>query len=292
MSRLPGWLGNPGGLARSVNRAVRQRVRARWGLFPVLEAMLKLRSFPGAARLRLAEQREARRLVRELGGPVHADVVTVIPTYRRPELALRAVHSALAQGVRDHRVVVVDDGAGEVPVVDDARVILVSLRRNLGSAGVVRNVGLRITESRFVAFLDDDNWWDPDHLSTSLAAHTHGVALTYTGVRRLTPSGVVVDVLAQQFRRAALREAAFIDTSAIVARRTKGLWFSRVPRGATTIPQEDWELCWRLSRSLTVESVPDVTVNYLLNPDSYYNSAHGSFVAEASTSGVEDPETE
>ncbi|WP_231591453.1 glycosyltransferase [Saccharothrix sp. ST-888] len=35
---------------------------------------------------------------------------------------------------------------------------------------MVRNVGIRLSSSRYVAFLDDDNEWEPDHLGPAVGA--------------------------------------------------------------------------------------------------------------------------
>ncbi|MCZ9339840.1 glycosyltransferase family 2 protein, partial [Streptomyces sp. TRM76130] len=108
---------------------------------------------------RRIEDAETRRLAADLPAPPTALVATVIATHRRPEALRAAVRSALAQTVRDQVVIVVDDGAGLPGLPDDPRLSAVSLSRNTGVAGVVRNVGIRLTRSRYVAFLDDDNLW-------------------------------------------------------------------------------------------------------------------------------------
>jgi glycosyltransferase involved in cell wall biosynthesis len=165
---------------------------------------------------------------------------------------------------------VVDDGGGLPVLPNDPRVVGVSLSHNIGIAGVVRNVGINLTQSKYVAFLDDDNAWMPEHLSTCLGVLRKGVDLVYTAVARRTQSGRQFDVLSTPFDRHRLAEESFIDTSAIVVRRTPDVRFSRLPRNRTTLPGEDWEFVYRLSRYMKVQHIPDVTVDYLLNPNSFY----------------------
>ena len=125
----------------------------------------RARRAPAAWRHRRYEDAEVARLRRLLGIDVQrADVVTIIATYRRPDGLVAAVRSALAQGIDDHLVVVVDDGGGLPDLPTDPRVLAVSLSRNYGCLGMVRNVGIRLTDSRLLSFLDDDNTWRPDHL--------------------------------------------------------------------------------------------------------------------------------
>ncbi|WP_250008838.1 glycosyltransferase family 2 protein [Actinoplanes sp. M2I2] len=101
------------------------------------------------------------------------DVSVVIPTCNRPELATRAVRSALAQTHRDLEVIVVIDGPDEETVralkeIDDDRLRAIVLPER-GKAPNARNQGVKAAEGRFVALLDDDDEWMPDKIETQLA---------------------------------------------------------------------------------------------------------------------------
>lgn len=256
---------------RSLGSAIRRRLRDRYGVWPLHELRNKALEWPGAVRLRAFEGAEVRRLAAATHARIPpATVTTVIPTYRRPQALVAAVRSALAQDVAEHTVIVVDDGAGLPELPADPRLVAVSLRRNTGSVAVVRNVGLRLACSPYVAFLDDDNTWRPDHLRTALAALDDGADLIYTAVRRLRPDGTTLDVLSTPFDRRTLREDCYVDTNAIVTRLDRDVRFSRLPRPRGQFPREDWELVWRLSRSRRVVHVPEPTVAYAVNPASYY----------------------
>jgi glycosyltransferase involved in cell wall biosynthesis len=224
-----------------------------------------------AFELRAAEAEEVAAAHRTLVDIPSARVVTVIATYRRPELLPCAIRSALAQDLRDHAVVVVDDGGGLPSTLpDDERLTTISLSRNLGVAGVTRNVGIRVSRSEYLAFLDDDNEWRPDHLSRSLEAHARGAELTYTALERVRDDGTVVDVFSVPFDRRAVRDTAFADTSAIVVRRGPSVLFSRTPRHFGEFPKEDWALAYRLSRRLCTEHIPETTVRYRLDAGSHW----------------------
>jgi hypothetical protein len=212
------------------------------------------------------------------GRVIEADVVTIVPTHRRPELLLTAVASALAQNVDRHHVVVVDDGAG-LPddVGQDPRVTAISLPINTKIAGLVRNVGLRVSESRFVAFLDDDNTWTDDHLERSLALHSGEPMLTYTGIRRVFSDGRVFDVVNEPWDRQVLKRRNFVDMSAIVVRRFPGMRLSRLLRKAGDVPAEDWQFVWKVSAKYPVAHVDAVTVNYAVDQPGMYSSWREEF---------------
>lgn len=251
----------------------KQLLRDTFGFLRLMETRNKAVLGWTAVGLRRRENAEVRRLATEVAPPASL-VATVIPTFRRPEGLRRAVASALAQTVDDHVVIVVDDGAGLTGLPDDPRLFAVSLARNVAVAGVVRNVGIRLTSSRYVAFLDDDNEWAPDHLEQALAAlqAPGGPDAVYTALRRVHPDGSDMDVLSVPFDRRHAAEEGFLDTNAVVARRTRALRFSRLRRPPHVIPREDWELVFRYSRHRTVEHLPVPTVRYLVNPDSYWTA--------------------
>lgn len=259
---------------RSAARAPWELLKRLFGWLVLFEARNKVVLAPSAWRLRRVEDAEVRRLAAGGVRPPHALVATVVATHRRPAQLLRAVDSALAQTVADHVVIVVDDGAGLPELPADPRLFAVSLSRNTAVAGVVRNVGIRLTRSAYVAFLDDDNLWEPTHLETALAAlrAPGGPDAVYTALRRLRPDGGEHDVLSVPFDRRRAAHTSFLDTNAFVARRTRALHFSRLRRTPEVLPREDWELIRRYARRHRVRHVPEPTVRYLINPESFYTS--------------------
>ncbi|MFD5584014.1 glycosyltransferase family 2 protein [Streptomyces sp. NPDC127063] len=261
---------------RRIARAPWELLKRVFGWLVLFELRNKVVLAPSALRLRRFETAEVRRLS-AAGTPPTALVATVIATHRRPDALRAAVRSALAQTVRDQVVIVVDDGAGLPDLPVDPRLFAVSLARNTGVAGVVRNVGIRLTDSRYVAFLDDDNLWEPDHLERALEVlqSPQGPDGVYTALRRVLPDGTERDVLSVPFDRRRAAHASFLDTNAFVARRTRALHFSRLRRTPEVLPREDWELVHRYSRAHRVRHVPHATVRYLVNPESFYTTWSG-----------------
>jgi glycosyltransferase involved in cell wall biosynthesis len=96
-------------------------------------------------------------------------VSVVIPTYNRPDLLERAVRSVQAQTLPNVEIIVVNDCG--VPVdellqkLDNGRHQVLSIRaaHNLGRGGV-RNLGLKLASGKYVAYLDDDDYYYPQHL--------------------------------------------------------------------------------------------------------------------------------
>lgn len=258
-------------LLGGMSAAARRSLRRHLGIWPIMEFRNKLVAAPKLPGLARLEKREVARLTPPHGVLPRGRVACIIPTYRRPEGVVNAIRSILKQEFQDFVIVVVDDGAGLPELPQDPRIFAVSLSRNTAVLGLVRNVGIRLSQSEFIAFLDDDNTWTPQHLAVSVAALEEGADLVYTAVRRYLANGEELDVLSKPFDRVSFAdERSWVDANAIVLRRSVCKPFSRVPRTRVTSPKEDWEFVWRVSQSAKVAHIPLATVKYLVNPESFY----------------------
>jgi hypothetical protein len=281
-------------------RAAKRQLRRIFGRNRLLELRNKVMLGHTAVGLRRFEDAEVARLAALFPARPTALVAVVTATYQRPELLLRSVESVLCQTIDNLVLVVVDDGGGLPDLPKDPRLIAVSLSRNINVLGVVLNVGIRLSQSQYVAFLDDDNEWAPNHLDHAIKAllgerevqaakrprRERAPELVYTALDRRLPDGSVLDVLSVPFDRHAFADGEpTVDTNAIVVRRTPRLHFSRIRRAKDVHPREDWEFAWRLSRKHHVGHVPEPTVRYLVNPQSYYSDWTASIAVGEGSSG-------
>lgn len=121
--------------------------------------------------------------------PTLCDVAVVMPSVLRPSL-LTAVESVYAQDIGGtvHLLIGVDTALGGRAVLDAVAArrpgnVFVTLfdpgfstsARHGGlwpayDGGALRTILSYLAHSRLIAYLDDDNWWAPDHLSGLCAA--------------------------------------------------------------------------------------------------------------------------
>jgi|CXWL01.1.fsa_nt_gi GT2 family glycosyltransferase/predicted O-methyltransferase YrrM/Tfp pilus assembly protein PilF len=96
-------------------------------------------------------------------------VSVVVPTYNRPDRLRDALKSILTQTYQDFEIIIINDGGTDaesvVSVVNDGRITYIKHDRNKGLAAS-RNTGLRAAKGKYIAYLDDDDRYLPDHLET------------------------------------------------------------------------------------------------------------------------------
>jgi glycosyltransferase involved in cell wall biosynthesis len=95
----------------------------------------------------------------------------VIPTYNRAGLLHRALDSVANQTFRDFEVIVGDNGS-----TDDTKKVVDSFTQrmpisytreeNWGGPARPRNNGINAATGEWVCFLDSDDWWHPEKLTT------------------------------------------------------------------------------------------------------------------------------
>ncbi|MHC4666414.1 MAG: glycosyltransferase [Planctomycetota bacterium] len=103
-------------------------------------------------------------------------VSILIPTFNRPRYLTEALDSVLRQTYTNLQVIVVNDGGEDVSDVvnsfHDSRVIFINRRANCGKAFSL-NEALERAEGKYVAYIDDDDIYYPNHIETLVDALEH-----------------------------------------------------------------------------------------------------------------------
>ena len=102
-------------------------------------------------------------------------VSIVLATYNRSRVLAHAIASVRRSTVDDWELIVVgdhctDDTAEVVAGIGDPRVTYVDLPANVGEQSGPNNEGVRRARGRYLAFLNHDDLFFPDHLASSIAA--------------------------------------------------------------------------------------------------------------------------
>lgn len=192
----------------------------------------------------------------------------IIPTYNRIDLLSRAVDSVLRQDFRDFEILIVDDcskdGTQEKFSQHSDRRIRYFYQKVNSGANAARNLGIHHTKGRWIAFLDSDDEWKENHLS-SMRELIHRTkeperCVFYSSiiydrgnetleVKPYAPKAQNISVLDYLLRFDGLMQTSGLVLSAELCK--KNLFDERLPTN------DDYDFLWRLEKK---------GVNFILNP--------------------------
>jgi GT2 family glycosyltransferase len=143
-------------------------------------------------------------------------VAVVVITHQRRDEVLQALARLRALPEQPH-VVVVDNGStdGTAAAVAERfpEVELVASPENLGAVG--RNVGVARVSTPYVAFCDDDTWWDPGSLRTAADTFDAHPRLAVVTARILVEPGGREDPIVPELRNSPVRGADWLPGPAL-----------------------------------------------------------------------------
>ncbi|GAB4213380.1 MAG: glycosyltransferase family A protein [Synechococcales cyanobacterium] len=100
------------------------------------------------------------------------DLISVIlPTYNRANHVERSIASVVAQTYPHWELIIVDDGSQDEtfavvkPWITSSHAMVYVYQPNQG-AGLARNTGLRLARGNYIAFIDSDDQYLPEHLES------------------------------------------------------------------------------------------------------------------------------
>ncbi len=111
-------------------------------------------------------------------------ISVVIPAYNSAEFICETLDSAIGQRYREHEIIVVNDGSPDTEAFERAirsRLddIVYIKQRNAGAA-IARNTAIEHARGEIIAFLDSDDIWLPDFLTSQLVfLERHGYDMVY-----------------------------------------------------------------------------------------------------------------
>jgi glycosyltransferase involved in cell wall biosynthesis len=196
-------------------------------------------------------------------------VSVVIATYNRSNVLAFALESLRRQGMRDWEAWVVGDACSDdtesvVRGLGDTRIHFLNLEHNVGEQSGPNNEGARRARGRYVAYLNHDDLWFPDHLETAVhAIEQTGADMVYTlldqvkfGEGRWRPHRLCGVGPGLRFDpRTSVPASCWLMRRELV--EEIGPW--RFYRECRLVPSEDWIYrAWRAGKD--IRAVPVLTV--------------------------------
>ncbi|MBW4674843.1 MAG: glycosyltransferase [Desmonostoc geniculatum HA4340-LM1] len=99
-------------------------------------------------------------------------VSVIIPTYQRGHLVSQAINSVLAQTYEDYEIIVINDGSQDntpqVLAQFSDRDRITTIHQTNQGLSAARNTGIYSAQGKYIAFLDDDDLWEPQKLEKQI----------------------------------------------------------------------------------------------------------------------------
>lgn len=204
-------------------------------------------------------------------------ISVVIPLYNKEEYIYETIQRVLSQTFQQFEIVVVNDGSTDKSVdilrsIDDRRIRLIE--KENGGVSSARNRGIKEAKFDYIAFLDADDEWLPNHLeeiNRLIQQYGDTAAVFVTNFARRYPNGDIIsnrtpeeltDGIVDNYFRI-VNKKALIHTSCVCI--TKGsliatrMFDERISRG------EDMDLWMRISKIYKIAYSKEVTEIYLQN---------------------------
>ena len=200
-------------------------------------------------------------------------VDVIIPNYNETKLLSRAVDSVLNQGKVVNKIIIVDDGSDKETLqylksnfynIDKIQIVY-SARQN--HPGVMRDIGLIHSVADWIAFLDADDFWEPDKLRKQIDfAIENNFEIVCTNAhlfRDFVKVGLIYqfDVMPEIKTKGLIKENIIINSSSLIRRDC----FQKIggyPKEYYLRGVEDFSAWLRLSVYFRIGFLNEALVNY------------------------------
>lgn len=215
-------------------------------------------------------------------------ISVIIPNYNYAQYLDQAIQSVLKQTYRNLELIVVNNGSTDnsLEVLDKYRnqIILID-QENLGQSGA-RNSGLSLAKGDLIAFLDADDFWEPNKLELQSELINDSTELVYSGIIQFSDPGDGKKlVLMPKYRGNC--SSYFIDfpgASIVLSGESTALFSRNLLERVGNFDSElnstaGWDFFRRCSRITNFEFVNQPLVNYRL---------HSSNMSKSNTKVIQD----
>lgn len=200
-------------------------------------------------------------------------VSVVIPAFNAGKFIEQAVDSVLAQTYSNYEIIIVDDGSSDDTVerlrsYGDKVTVISQPNRGVSSA---RNAGIMRARGEWIAFLDADDYWEPEKLEkqVNFIKQNPDMILVHTGKRLFDEKGTVEydEASYHQLRQSAdfrsLLVRNCINTSSVMVR--KDIVVEAGMFDSTIRHFEDQDLWLRLAKKGRFGYIPEDLFHYRIH---------------------------
>ena len=212
-------------------------------------------------------------------------VSVIVPVYKVEKYIEKCIDSILRQSYKNLQIILVDDGSpdncgsicDEYAIIDER--ISVIHQKNQGIAGA-RNSGLKVVQGEWIAWVDSDDWVEPDFIAGMLSeALSHNADIVICGRS---------EEYKNRSKKCGVREKTTLDPEhatillledkAIRSYMCDKLWRSDLFKGVSFpvgYSYEDIAVCYKLFlKAKYIVCIPKAYYHYIIRSESITNSGN------------------
>ncbi|MFR4436372.1 MAG: glycosyltransferase family 2 protein [Akkermansia muciniphila] len=172
----------------------------------------------------------------------------IIPAYNLENYIAATLQSVLVQTFQDFEIIIVDDGSSDETVsiiqsFHDPRIRLVSQVN--GGVSRARNAGMKKAVGAYIAFLDGDDYWYPEHLELAADFFNHHPEILAYANRYMRDELEAIPPrppsYPESIRRLGIRGVLFMNSSSVILNSSLA---SRLPPWEEAMPYGEDGLYW------------------------------------------------
>ena len=213
----------------------------------------------------------------------------IIPTFNRPKTLHSSIQSVLDQNFPNFEIIVVNDAGKDVqPIIDsfkrNKQITYISHEINKGISAA-RNTGILAARGEYIALLDDDDIFYPEHLKTAFRHLNKQTPVIYTDAVRAVQKKINGNykIIGQsipysiEYDRHKLLIGNIAPVNCFVFNRMLALKAGLFDTSLSSL--EDWEFWIKLSHYCDFKhvNVPTVQVNWRTDGTTITSSLNNSF---------------
>ena len=208
-------------------------------------------------------------------------ISVIIPNYNYARYLDQAIESVLVQSYENIELIVVNNGSTdnslEVLEKYEDKIRLIN-QPNLGQSGA-RNSGLSLSSGEFIAFLDADDFWEPNKLEMQISIMNDDTQLVYCGITPFKePGNEKLQSVLPKYKGSCTNFFIDLPGASIVLSGESTALFSRELLEEVGIFDTElnstagWDFFRRCSRLTKFDFVSESLVNYRLHSSNMSNS--------------------
>lgn len=164
-------------------------------------------------------------------------VSVVVPFYNRSRFLKRLLDSIAAQTLAADKIYIIDNGSNLEETLKAWQIItthklvdkcMFTSSIGKGNANFARNLGYELAKTKYVAFLDSDDWWNKNHLKQSLyhlknsnKAGVYSGAIIHRNSGQTIKPSIDIDQLSNPFSLIMSNQGYIAQTSSYVINKDK-----------------------------------------------------------------------